>query len=314
MNKIPVGKTIAFAYSFAIGDFLNVLGVIWAPTLLVGIASYMFLPDYFHGLANMQVAGGPDIGVVQSVARQYFLFFVVALVLRAVTYVGVTELALGLKHGPVLFYFSLGASVWRLVGAFALVFIVMIVAAVVVAIVGGIVGGVVGGVLGTVLASGNAAAAKGLVGLFVVLAFLAIYCAMIYIAVRLSFFVTPVVVAEKRISLSRSWQLGGGNFWRIIGVSLAVILPASIVIGILWAALLAFSGLAFPHIDASMSEVARQHAMMSWLEQVMLYAREKWILLLPVGLVAGTLMYGLVGGAMAFAYRALVPAEGAAEA
>ena len=57
-------------------------------------------------------------------------------------------------------------------------------------------------------------------------------CWFVYACVRLIFFLPAVVVAEERIGLGRSWELGGGNFWRIFAVMFVVIVPVAIGLAI----------------------------------------------------------------------------------
>jgi hypothetical protein len=58
-------------------------------------------------------------------------------------------------------------------------------------------------------------------------------CVFVYTAVRLLFLLPAVVVAEERIGLGRSWECGGGNFWRMVVTVIATFLPAVIVFSIL---------------------------------------------------------------------------------
>ena len=51
------------------------------------------------------------------------------------------------------------------------------------------------------------------------------FCVFIYVMVRLTFLLLPVVVAEHRIGIKRSWQLGKGNFWRMLGLFILIFLP-----------------------------------------------------------------------------------------
>jgi hypothetical protein len=55
-------------------------------------------------------------------------------------------------------------------------------------------------------------------------------------SVRLTFLLPAVVVAEERIGLGRAWELGGGNFWRMFAVVIAVFVPVAIGFGIVQAA------------------------------------------------------------------------------
>ena len=52
---------------------------------------------------------------------------------------------------------------------------------------------------------------------------------MIFAVLRLGFLLTPVVVAENRISLRRPWELSRGNFWRIFAIALAIVIPLALL-------------------------------------------------------------------------------------
>ena len=58
---------------------------------------------------------------------------------------------------------------------------------------------------------------------------IAVYIFGIYALIRTSFFIPAVVVAENHIGLRRAWHLGRGNFWRIIGIMIVVMLPPAVV-------------------------------------------------------------------------------------
>src|SRR5205807_620453 len=58
----------------------------------------------------------------------------------------------------------------------------------------------------------------------------------IYVVLRLMFFLPAVVVSENSIGIERAWTYGGHNFWRILIVAIAVVLPVVIVFHLLsWA-------------------------------------------------------------------------------
>ena len=53
---------------------------------------------------------------------------------------------------------------------------------------------------------------------------------LFFCAVRLGFLLVPAVVAERRVSLERSWVLTQGNFWRIFLVNLLLIFPIFLIL------------------------------------------------------------------------------------
>ena len=225
MNKIPVGDTISRSYGFAFSDALSILGIVWLPYLILAavLAGLVFLiaPE----LPRMLTQGDFDPMIFVRVSHLFGLMGLLSFVVTAMVTVGIQRKALGKHPGPVFVYFSLGASVWRLAGAWFLaglviVFIMLLTAAV---------AGAIWWAAGTFAAN-----------YAVLLRTLAIAAAalwLIYMAVRLTFFLPAVVVAEERIGLGRAWELAGGNFWRIFIVFIALFLPVTIGFAIVSSAL-----------------------------------------------------------------------------
>ncbi|HTW33787.1 MAG TPA: hypothetical protein VMD53_04145 [Rhizomicrobium sp.] len=226
MNKLPVGETISGAYGFAFADFLSVLGVAWLPhviyvLLIVGIV-YGLAPE----LPGQVMRGEFDISMLYTLRRIGGLIWLVGLVIQSMVTVGLQKKALGEMPGPTFFYFSLGAPVWRMIGAtflaiLAYIFIVVLTVGVTVAL---------------ALAATKFVAHFG-AAIAVILGIVASFW-LIYTAVRLFFFLPAVVVAEEQIGLVRSWELGGGNFWRIFAVVFVVFVPVAIGFGIIENALI----------------------------------------------------------------------------
>lgn len=220
--KIPFENTIAGAYRFAFTNILSILGVAWFPFLLfaalIGGLAYLWLPGV-PALIAAVASGKPPfsnaqfLSIIGPLVATEFGFLIVYFVVIAMVNVGVMRKALGLQEGPVFVYFSLGGDVWRLIGAYLLLFFLGI-------------------GLGIVLSLGVAALSfaasriiPGFEPVVAVFAIIAAILAFIYAAVRVTFFIPAVVVAENHIGIGRSWSLGGGNFWRIVGIVLIVTLP-----------------------------------------------------------------------------------------
>jgi hypothetical protein len=197
--------------------------------------------------------------------------------------VGIQRKALGLHPQPVWFYFSLGAPVWRMTGALFLAGIVIFVIALLTAGVCTVVWFAVGGL-------GGAALFLRVLDVGVVAAFI------VYVVVRLLFFLPPVVVAESRIGLERAWVLGGHNFWRILMVAIAVVLPVAIVFHLLaWAIFGSAAGLRMA-AGGSARELLRV--------AVLNYGAIGPFALL-FGLLERIVLLGVANGAMASAYLAV---------
>jgi len=142
----------------------------------------------------------------------------------------------------------------------------------------------------------------------VIIAVAVAFCVYAYSVVRLVFLLNPVVVAQARIDLGRSWSLAGGNFWRIILVLLAVLMP---VMAVMMYLMLHFLLQGMPPtlpLHASADQIAANQAMVNaWSAAMMRRTMDNWFIVYPAYGLAAVLLYGLACGAQSFAYRALVP-------
>lgn len=298
-GKIPVGATIARAYGFAFGHIATNIALIWVPVAILWVLTYLFYAPYSEAVLNM-TSGEPMAALTGM--RFMFGYMIVISVLLTAQIAILTKEALGLRTGSSFLQIPFGGDTWRVLGAYVLYFLVMIVIYVGCIFVGAIGGGISAVIIAHSGASGAAAAA------FVFACVFAVLCALFYVAIRLSFFIAPVAIAEKRVSLIRAWQLGGGNFWRIFLISLSIIIPLLILEGILLFSVWGTS--LIPPMHATPDQIAeftRHQRDLS--RDMMMKTRQFWYVVYPLGLVFGVIFYGLVAGASAFAYRALVPAE-----
>ena len=218
--KISFEQTVTGAYRFVFSNILSVIGIGWFPFLLfvgfVGVLVVAVLP-LFHG----QIIEGSDnqidtarLGVVIGPLIGAFLLVIVAgAFAQAMVYVGLMRKALGQHPGPVYIFFSLGSQVWQMIGSYLLLGLlawglIALAAAAVTAI--------------SLVLQKYAPAVQILVTVLLVIA---CYFFAIYALIRTTFFIPAVVVAENHIGIRRAWHLGKGNFWRIIGVMLIVLMP-----------------------------------------------------------------------------------------
>jgi hypothetical protein len=289
MNKIPVGKTISYAYSFTLANFLSVLGVIWIPFLIMMGGSFAVMGPYLAALSEMAETNDPT--AILGAFPYLFLIIVIIFVMMAVILIGLTQFALGLKSGPVFFYFSLGYPVWRLLGAMICAYLLLVLGTLVVGIGVGI-------VIAAIAAAGVDAE------IVVMLVPLIVLVVMVAMAVRLVFFLAPVTVAEGKNVVRRAWAISRGNFWRIFGVILAIVIPVLLVNLLLQFALFGDAAMNMGGVagEQTPEEAFRQ------LEQRIDQIRSSLILVVPIFLALAAFMYGVMAAAAAYAYRALVPA------
>lgn len=290
--KMPVGETLEGAFRFAFGSFLSVLGTVWLPYVaagaIIGGAVYLLHPDL-----HMTIVPNNDpkaaLAALQHISGVVWIAWLVVLVTTAMVRVGLMRKALGLHEGPVFFYFSLGAPVWRLLGAYLLLIIIMAL----------IVPAAIAGCAAAIAASG-ASLQQPVRGIVDVVVFVIAVIAPIYAALRFSYFLSAVVVAEGRIGLGRSWSLGGGNVLRMIVIWLAIVIAVSIVFGVL-------SSFFMPHLQ--ITKMPATSAELVQLEINTMLAAGPIVLVLWV--LQALFIEALGTGAVAAGYRAVTgTAEG----
>ena len=315
MQKIPVGQTIGEAYAFAFGKYFPILGVLWLPFLLLAVVGFFAIGPIYHVFWDIlqhaaQHPGDKSLPVeqmqqLQQLNSRVLLFDILELAVLSVVSVGVVKEAMNLRKGFRLFYVGFGLEELLVAGAYFLVAILFAVALIVAMIAAAILIALVGTTFASHADKATAAAQMGGLGLLVGLI---IGCALIYFAVRLVFFIVPVTVAEREFGVFRSWELTKGNFWRIFAVLFVSLVPAYIVVSALFWGVLGLS-----IIPAVIAE-AHKHAPHDPAEVQAIFKviwdglMRSWPYLVAVIVLPAPVLYGLLFGPAAFAYRALIPA------
>ena len=285
MTKIPVGKTIAYAYGFTFGNFLTVLGLSWAPLAIMAVVALFALPAYFNGMVAIVTTG--DASAFFAAAGLMFVLFIAVFAGFIMIYVAIARQALGLRTGPAFFYFSLDAAFWRLLLAYLVTIVIAL-------------------GLGIALSIFTGIAVVVFAPLAILVPIAAVF-GMVYGVLRLTFLLPPIAVAEERQLISRSWALGKGNFWRMFAVLLAIVIPLAVVQGIVQASLFSSLAIVPPPDEAGPAEMA------AFMAQMMAQLSGLLPLLVPVAIVFYAATIAMIVSASAFAYRSLVPApEGTA--
>jgi hypothetical protein len=129
----------------------------------------------------------------------------------------VVQLALGSRKQGALIHFAFGAQEWRLFrGVMALVgFLLLLVLL------------VTTGIVFLLSANGGlTAGGKGLGAVFAIAALL--FVALVFFILRFGMLLPAVAVSENGPLLPRAWALSAGNFWRMLGVAAAIVIPVYI--------------------------------------------------------------------------------------
>jgi len=297
---IPFERTIASAYRFGSTNYLAILGIAWLPFLLFLIAAVLLVVSMLPELSGLMAMGADKwdesrlAAFMLSLMSKALLLSVLLLLAYAMVMVGLMRRALGQDSGTVFIYFSLGAETWRMVGAYVL--LLLLATAFVIAFCLGV-------ALISFLLAQISTAFQNFAMTLLILGGLA---SGIYAIVRAQFFLPAIVVAERHIGIRRSWQLGRGNFWRIVGIMLAVSLPAYVVLTVLNSVVvqLALSGQSLPMVGLRPGRVSpdefRQY-FAAWLVALrIVFPIMALFQLFYIGAVTG-----LSAGAVASAYRLL---------
>jgi len=294
MNKIPATQTIAETYNFTVAGMGRVIGLIWLPVAIMTIGGYFTMVPYLTGMAEISDNGDPS--QVGPLLMRVLGFDLVVTVLMAMVAVAITrEILQPLKRPPFL-RFGLGLTELRVVGGFFGLYVLLIVFTVMLVMACMAVGFVANALIP---GNGTPASHAPVVGI-VALAGLAGGLALIYFFVRLGFLLVPSAVLEGGFGLERSWQLTKGNFWRIVLIGLATLIPIMLLKAIIDVSII---GPDFfnPHL-----ELLKDHAVQAkhQAEQMRVMAAHL-PLLMGAGFLLAPFTYGLTFAAPAFAYRAL---------
>lgn len=279
MTKIPVLDTIRAAYRFTFTHLGAIIGLIWLPMIMATVMGFFVLQRFYAALANGLASNnfvqmGPALlGLIS--------FVLVGLLLLAMMAVPVMQLALGSRKQGALAHFAFGPQEWRLfrasLGVTGFLFALLMILSMAVA-----------AILGKAMLNADVL----LMGFF-------LYLGMIFFILRFGFFLPAVAVVESGPVLSRSWMLSAGNFWRILVVFLAVVVPARLTMLVIELVVLGPAILEPKQMDSTAMMAAEIHGA----SQSMPVTAGILFLFTPV-------LLGLVLGAGAHAYQTLEHGSG----
>lgn len=277
MRRVPVGQTIREAYVFAFTHLGGVIGLIWVSMLLLTVTGFFTVQRYYTDMGDAMVSGnmaalGPSILMMLG-------YLVAAMLLSAVMFVAVVQLALGARGPVAVAHFAFGTLEWRMFRAFFAFVGVMTLLIFACAMVGGV---------GLNTAAGHQISQTEVSGLFL----LFLYGMILVAAPRFMVLLPAVAVSETGPVLRRAWAMSMGNFWRLLVILLAVFAPMVLIV--IAVELLLGHGMAVPAGD-------QQQQLLAVIEQ------ERQLLPVACGLqfLLSPLLVGLLAGASVSAWRAL---------
>jgi hypothetical protein len=218
MNKIPVGKTVAFAYNFLFTRIGTVVGVAGLPALLASAVDY--LVRSYTSTEEPEAAAGTNLLI-------WLAGTVTTVFISSVATVGLTRAVLGLPLGSGAYYFPVGPLELRMFVAklrFWIGVVVLLILASLVTSVAFMLAGVPIDGAGTVEPS----AATLVAGLVTWAAF----GYAIVTILRMGFLLSATVVSEDKGGLQRSHDLARGNVWRMTAIVLALGAPILVLVSI----------------------------------------------------------------------------------
>jgi len=279
MRRIPVVATIRDAYMFAATHLGGVIGLIWVAMVMITVARfftfYRFYNDFIDVMASANAAQmGPTLLMMLG-------YLVAALLLYAVMFVAVVQLALGARTAPALAHFAFGPLEWRMFRVFfAFAGLVLLI---------GI----------AILFAANAAlmlvpgASKtGQAGASSIMA-LAMLCIGLVLASRFALLLPAIAVNETVPAMRRAWALSAGNFLPLLGVLLGIFVPVTLVFVLIEVAL----GEAGAGLTGATPQLQVIGAVM--------HARQTLPLTCGLSFFFSPLVIGLFAGASVSAWRAL---------
>ncbi len=273
MTRIPVLDTIRAAYRFTFTHLGAIIGLIWLPMILATVIGFFVLQRFFAALAdafasnNFALVGPALLGLIS--------FALVGLLLLAMMSVPVIQLAMGSRKSGALAHFAFGPLEWRMfragLGVAGFLFALLLIVS-----------------MGTaaILGAGTKEANILSLGVF--------YVCLIFFVLRFGFLLPAIAVAETGPVLPRSWLLSAGNFWRILGIFLAVILPIRLTMVVAEAVVEGPRMLDFEQFSSTAMVAAQIHA-----------ASLNMPITAGLLFLVAPILLGLILGASAHAFRTL---------
>jgi hypothetical protein len=294
MEKVPVGRSISHAYEFLFGRIFQIIGTAWLPALLYATACYFFLQNAVTWLAPLT---HDQAALTRGIAAAAG-FGLVALVIRAVLGISLTQEALGIRHDILLAHFVVGPRETRLIFAqLRLLVLTLVLYAVTLAVIVLGIGAAIK--YGPMIPHVPMVGGKSLVLIGAVIVAGLLYIAFALTVLKLNFLLNAVASVERHASIRRGWRLARGSGWRILAVLLSVLLPVAILA---WGGMYFAFGGEMAAVSHAAPGVPRLHALLQ------LYADHALVIAVIAGI--GAMVGGaLLAGATAAAYRTVTGHE-----
>lgn len=259
--RVSVGDTILRAWGFAGRKVLPLVGAGWLTAAFYAAALAYFLD---HLSAAMLVFPRPDPGSFNNFALFYmFCIVLVTALANAVMAVPMLREAFAPGGEWKTAYFSIAFREWALFSNTLLLYLFIIGIVSAIAFAGSV------GIAVSLPMIGNGGIWQGIslapvmVGALTIVAI----AAGLFLATRFGFFLATTAIVDAPARLLHAWSLSRGNFWRILGLGLGLIVPIIVVaVGAIWALCGASFGdamgalLSAPHDNTALFQMIHDHA------------------------------------------------------
>jgi hypothetical protein len=272
MRRISVIATIRDAYVFTATHLGGVIGLIWVPMVLATVMGFFSLQRYYNDFSDALVSN--NAAAMAPSLMMMLGYLVAVLLLQAIMYVAVVQLALGGRTAPAVAHFAFGNLEWRMFRAFVGFVGVCLMLVIPILILG----------MAALSAKGGQADPMFLGVLFYIVVLLAMP--------RFFALLPAIVVAENTPVLRRAWMLSAGNFWRLLAVLVAIFGPLFVLFIGLETILMGHG----PTLGGNQQELA---------VATVARARDVLPLVSGLGFLISPLVVGLFAGASVSAWRAL---------
>lgn len=211
--QLPIGRTIVSTLHFTVTHWMAILNRIVVPVVGGWLILYFLLSGYLFELDRY--LRSPSLRPASMVLGIAMAGILITLFLNAIVVVAVAEFAMSGGRESGKLRFRVARPEWRF---YAASLRVLVVAAV---------------LTGMYLGVSKAAMALGMGAAFGTLWHLVMGTAFFYVAVRLSFLMAPVTLAERGAILRRAWALSAVGHWRgmAVGAILALSGPLIEIVG-----------------------------------------------------------------------------------
>jgi hypothetical protein len=269
-QRIDVVATIRDAYVFMATHLGGIIGLIWVPMVLATVMGFFSLQRYYTDFSDALISN--NAAALAPSLLMMLCYLVAALLLQAIMYVAVVQMALGTRTAPAVAHFAFGNLEWRMFRAFAAFIGICLMLVLPLFVVG----------TAVLKATGMQAGPAQVV-----------FYGIVALAMPRFFALLPaIVVGDNAPVLRRSWMLSAGNFWRLLAVLVAIFGPVFLL----------FNGLEMLLMQRGPALAGDEQQQM---RMAIAQARNVLPLMSGLGFLISPLVVGVFAGASVSAWRAL---------